>query len=1039
MSNRRFRRRVGLWMLPLSAAALVATPAMAQSSGPNAELEAEVRYIDMLSQRGYADFAPDVIAAAKKKWPDAGGVLEAATIRAELRGGKQEEVLKKINARPDKDSLDTWLMKLELAQSYFSYNKFQEAEAIYKAFFDKFKTPTASAKKSYVDAAYSYIQMLKRLNRDKDSLEVYKLALAQAEDPVIKRNFQAEYLTTLLLQAEAMEEGAERTKVIDEAEKLARQMVWIQDGFFGDAINGMAHAKMLRGDIAGAQEMVKEYLPDLKNIHESYKEIDPTGAKGQLRMSPLPACQYLIGKMLYDQAQKEIAKGGAANDDLIKNLLLGDRDPKTKKRNGQGAFSQLANVFAGYPECQHASAAADLVETIQALILDRYGANLKINVPEGQRDRIRAQQYVEADVKFDGGDWAGAAEAYSKTISRYGINAHAIPRLGKLVQCYIRDGVKEGKLDPMAALYADTITKALAEGCSGVPELQSDAGNELRKIANFYGEIKQTQRKNDTLELFFDYYPQHSAATTLQLQIARDCMEKDPKDPERAEKLLAAIAEKATGADQRQTREAAYLYLMNLYGTRGAMPNADKELATANAFVKHFDGIARPGAMAANANFYLANALLHKADEMRKAPLAEGEDAAKREKVITGLFLKATQTFQKLAAELKKPDSENIYQSTQKEKEANAKLLENALYMGGICLQRMGNVGNAKVAKALKAKATKAFEDYLKSFPKGERAPAALLQIGTLQAADGDINASRETLAKLRKDFGDSAEAKNSIPLLADSLFKMGMKGEGVKTYKEMFAAGGEYTAAQYQEAARKLLEAGEYELAVEACDSAMKAPNSAAYTSGSMLLRAEALLKKGDPTAAYKQVTELLEKYGGTTVAIDAHLLLIEIAAAQILKETTYDGRNDLIGKVKASVNFVTAQRPDDLAIAAELNLATAELSAQKFFSELETKDERAMESLGQAINAFDRATSAGELEPTDPQISKFIQKAYLGRVKLLQEFAKAPDVSAEDQKDTLRDVVSSCNEYLGLFPEGLYVMDITTALQQAKIQVGE
>ena len=78
----------------------------------------EVRYIDALSRNGYANFAPAVIEAAQKRWPGAKGVLEAATIRAELMGGKQDEVAKKIAARPDQNSQDTWLLKLELANSY---------------------------------------------------------------------------------------------------------------------------------------------------------------------------------------------------------------------------------------------------------------------------------------------------------------------------------------------------------------------------------------------------------------------------------------------------------------------------------------------------------------------------------------------------------------------------------------------------------------------------------------------------------------------------------------------------------------------------------------------------------------------------------------------------------------------------------------------------------------------------------------------------------------------------------------------------------
>lgn len=1027
MRTDKFLRSPRFGILLLSMAVLIPAGIFAEEPSEKA-LSDEIRYIDALSTQGYVDFAPEVIDAAKRKWPNAGGVLEAVTIRAELNGGKQNEVKAKIDARPDKNSMDTWLLRLELAQSYYRYSKYQDAEKIYAEFFSKFKQVAPAVRESYTRAAYTYVQMLKQIGRPADTLLIYAGAIEQSPNAAIARDLQAEYLMVLLLQAEGKPASKERDDLISKAEALAKKMVWVQDGVFGDAINGMAHAKMLRGDVKGAQEMIKEYLPDLMNIHNSYKEKDPDGSQGILRMSPLPACRYLIGKMLFDESKKEIDKGGAANEETIKNLLLGERDAKTKKRNGQGAFNHLINVFVGYPECQHASAAGDLVEKIQDIIFKRYGSRLTVNVSNEQREKVRQQQYVEANVKFDQGNWAGAAEAFSKTISQYGINAQAIPAMRKMVECYIREGGKSGKMDPMAQFYADTVTAALAEGCSGVPALQKDAGNTLRQIANFYSESKLKRPEEDTLDLFFRYYPKHPDATLLQLKIAQDCSE---TNPERSEKLFQKVIASATGSDQRQTRESALFLLLKFYQPKGGMADPVKEMKAAKDFVAHYDGIKRPGSMAAIAMFYQAEAYLHQADKLRQ----EAKDAESDKQQISALYALAVKTYASLVKELEKPT--NIYQSTASERQQNAQLLENSMYQQGTCMQRLPATGNAKRDKNIKAAAEKYFNNYLAKYPKGVRAPAALLQIGTLQTADGDVEGSRISLAKLRKEFPNSDEAKNSIPLLADSLFKMGMKGEGIATYKQMFAAGGDYTAAQYSAAAEKLLESGENKLAIEACDKVLNSKGAQGYIPTTMLLRSRALLLDKQVTAAYKQVLALLEKYGNTTVAIDANLELIRIAGAEILEVKTYDERNDLIGKVKKSVQFVTAQRPDDVAIAAELNLAVADVLEKKYRSEAETKDERANDSLGVAINAYDRALSVGTTDPTDSAVATYVQKAYFGLIRLQQAFAAA--APAAEQKDVYADIIKAGTTYLDLFPKGTYVTEITNAMTQAKIQAGE
>ncbi len=1042
--------RLRMLAMPLGAASALLFPAMTLAdAASDAALEQEIKYINALSDYGYVDFAPAAIAAAQKKWPDAKGVLEAVTIRAELNSGKQDEVAKKIAARPDQNSLDTWLLKLELASSYARFSKFNEADAIFKEFFKRFPKVPQAVRKTYVEAAFIYIRMLEQIDRRADALAVYKLAMEQSPNDDVMKDFRARYLKALLAESETMPAGQNRDARIKEADELARKMVWVQDTYFGDAINGMAHVKMLRGDVKGAQEMIQEYLPDLMNIHNQLKEQDPDGSLGILRMSPLPQCRYLIGSMLYDQAKLEMGKP-KPDEDVIKNMLLGERDPKTRKRNGQGAFNHLINVYVNYPESQSASAAGDAVEAIRNIISDRYQTTLKVNISDEQRAKVRQQQYIEANVKFNSQMWAEAAEAYSKTISQNGLSAEALTALTNMVECYVNATAKNGKLDikdgkladDMANLYAETITAALAEGFSGVPQLNARAGDAVRKLADYYGEFQLRTLQEQTQNLFFKFYPKHSAAVAMQIKVAEE--KGKAGDIEAAEKLYNQVAEAASGEDQRQVRTAALLGLLKMVQPGGSKPDAEKELAAAQRFVDHFKGIERPGATAAIAQFFLADAYRHRGEALRKAVKDDSNN-----KAITSDYAQAAALYKKLATELSK--KENIYASTTKETEQNQPLLENALYLQGVCMQRLPATGNEKKDKAIKAMAERFFQDYLKRFPKGKNAPSSYLQIGTLQAASGDIEKSRVTLDTLTKTFPDSAEAKNSIPLLAESLFQMGMRGEAINTYKRMFAAGGSYTPGQYMDAGTKLYDAGEAKLAVEACDAVLKTQNAAAWYPQAMLLRARALLADKQPEAAYQQISEMLEKYGRTRAALEANHALIEIAGEQVLREKTFSGRNALLRKTQDAISFITsrskaqaesedpAERKAYDAMIVRMRLAVAEVAEKAYRAEAEAKGENARGILGDAINAYRTAiTSVGSSDPADPALSPNVQKAYMGSLRLTQDFAGL-ETDAAAKKAVLQDIIAIGDEYLAKFPNGTYRTEITNAITSARIEAGE
>lgn len=1059
-----FDRESRMWTpLWLMCAAVVLFPATTLAEAAPGSLEAEIEYIDALSNNGYPDFTEAVIEAAQKKWPDAGGVLKAAQIRAQLSGGKQDEVAKEIAKRPDQNSLETGLLKLELARSYYAYSKFAEADKIYADFFKRFTKVPDSAKRSYVNAALTYVQMLNKLDRAKDCLPYYKLAMEQAPDEEIQLFVRADYLKALLAQAELLQ-GGEREKLLKDADAIANQMVWRQDPYFGDAINGLAHVKMLRGDVKGAQEMIKNYLKTLMDIHEEYKKNDPDGSKGILRMSPLPQCRYLIGSMLYKEAQAEIAKD-KPDEERIKNLLLGERDPKTRKRNGQGALNHLVNVYTNYPESQSAAAAGEAMNAIVKIIKDRYDTVVKFSTTPEQDAKVRQAQYVEADVKFDSGDWKGAAEAYSRVISRYGLNAEALPRLGKMIQCYVRGGTQGSTLSPDAEMNARTVALAVAEGFSGVPDrrLRDAAGSEVGRIADFFGEVGLKQLQREVNGAFFRYYPSHPDAARRQLDNAQVLAKSETAgDVDQAIRILTEIKDKATEPSQFDVRRSALAQLIAIHSPSGARPDVVAELKCATELVTHFKQAAKPGIVGASAQLSLAAAYQHAGDTYRKAKNTKG---------ATLTYTRAAQTYEELIAELAKPDSRFV--TTAEERAKVPTFVSQAQIYRGYCLQRIPATGDEAADKARRDEALACYTDLLKRNPKDALAPHALLQVGTILSGNDDVAGARRALDQLRKEFPESKEAKNAIPMLAAALASSGRTKQAAETYAEMFGNTAAYSTAQFMDAARALDEAGQYGLAVQACDIVLKS-GAAAYETAAMLLRTRtlnsaALEAKDDATAAenatkaYLQLEALMEKYGRTTVAIDAELALVTDVAptvigllpkspalceAVVFKGTPKDdrpadaqaARNALISEVKNAVKFVTAQRKDYVT-AAQLNLAVAQVAEKGFVAARDNgaEPEALREAAGSALNAYTVAMSPGVNPETrqvvpvdDPAVTGYVQAAYVGYIRLAGERARLGADDA-DRKAFFGDVVTFGNDYLAKFPNGKDAGYVKTQVQIA------
>ena len=1004
------------------------------------ELDDELRYIDALQQLQMPDIAAEVIEDVRKQYPDAGPQLKVREIQGLLRQGKFAEVQKVVDAMADKNGAEYWALFLALADAYYAFSNYPEADKRYIEFFKKVDKPPAALAAFYRDSAYKYAQMLLLLNRDTDALAAYRYLFKIPLDEVVLRQVQAEVAELLIKIAPADTSKESRDAKLKEAEGLVDRLLWKQDIWFGKAIVMKAHIILQRGNLKGARDMVENYMPQLKTIHDALLKDDPDGSQGQLRMSPMPQCRYLLGVLLLNEAQAEIKKGDAADNDRIKDLLLGERDPNGKARKGDGAFNHFINVFIRFPESQWAADAGERAEAVRKLVKERYAADIQTPVTEEQMRKVRQLQFANAKRLFSENQFEQATERFLQVLNQFPEYEESVPALGDLAIAYIELSDK----NPDAGMMAEVVTGHLSERFAAKPKLVRSAGDQVRRIGDFYGERKMEDKKRETYAMFFRDYPEHHAASQLVMQFGerefaagnfkgaemyyKQIAESYPSSPyyydalsrlaqcqkemgnalgevEALEVYVAKLGEKGKPSHAQvvgkfRLANAQRDYAMSLL--KGAATNAVPDAAAPDAAAPDAaapDAGAAPDAAAPDAGAALAKARAGAAEWLAKA--------------VTGL----NEVSKLLGA------SQNDYQTNPEETQRNEQMKELAVFMRAVCMTQMQHP--ADKVPAFRKAAIEAFEEYIKAYPKGQHAPKALLQIGTLYTILQDVNGAQAALERLNKEFPTSDEAKNSVPLLASALIEMDLRAEGVAMYRKMFAAKGTYTDGQFMAAGKALEEAKEFDLALQAYDNVMSLTKDALMTAQAKLGRARSLAAKKSYTSyadARKLLAEFIKDYAKLSLVVDANLLLAEVASEEGALEKNDAERTDLFNMAVNALRVVRRYRTE-VDQQKEIDLMSGQVMVRKMTAEKKSGlDAKAAESRGKAIVTFNNIIDS--TDTGNPKLAAVVEKAYFYTLPLMLEHKQVND-----------QVVESCENYLRVFPAGRYRAEVQNWLNQAKI----
>ncbi len=1018
------------YALALAAAATFAcAPSRAADEGATAADDAaakeELRFINALVDSGLPDFAEPVIAAAKKKWPQLGPKLKVLELQGDLRLGKFDSVQKAIDAIKDKKGGEYWALRLSMADAYYARGDLANSSKIYKEFFAAVPKPGPDLLDFYVESGFKWAQMCVNERQFDEAAKMYDGLLARPLEEGTWCLLAAENVEMLLRLASEItdpKQAKKRADYIERAKKYVKDLLWKYESqplYFGKAVAFKAHIAMLGGDLAAAQNLVNEHMPQLAELHKTLLEQDPDGRNGFMRMSPMPECRYLLASVLWKAVQDE-AKKPKPDEDMIKDSLFGAR--KGGKRNGAGAYNHAINVFVKYPESKWASHAGELAETIAKFVKARYHKDIKTNISSDQMKKVRRMQFANADEDFRGGNFANAVKAYGEILAQFPEAEESIGALSNLAESWLNLWQNEkdakGKLEPR--LSADAVEGYIAERFSGLkPDFIRPAGDAVLRLAARERDMGALARSQQLYDEYFENFPTHYNAPHMALTLGSRAFKAEDWDS--AMRYYGKIVTVYTNSTD---YSRAVQYMAICCGKTGDVDGQMK-------WLRVFSSVAKRPVERTTAQLSLALMQQKRgfASFMEAAETNETERVAIQRSATIDV-IKAIKDFKTVAATATK-----LLEDKSTGKEDRERLLqqrEQAIFLEGESWSRLQMPIGKMTLSNFRANAVTAYEKYLSLYPKGQYAPVALVKIGTIHTAEKDMEKSQAAFARLQKDFPDSDEAKNSVPRLAKTLIEMGLRAEGVKQYKQMLeTSGGKYTAGQFLAAGNALLEAKEWDVAQDAYTKSMElGKDQTNVTTMAMIGQARAHVGAQHYAEAHEVLDRFIEKHGKSQLVLSAYEMMVEVASEEGRREKDDDLRrkyfNQAVKAVKTLRNYRKTQPELDL-----LDLQSADVLVRKMEAEEAMNlQEQAKETCGLATAAFQAFLMAHE--PTDEHPAKDMTPAQLANLERC--YSSVLPLMAKLGKEQSEDILKYGETYLQLFPEGKHKVVVQNAMNQAR-----
>jgi len=985
------KRHLGALLMLVICSCVMPAWADLEGTGLTPQQERELEFADALLNAGLPDYASRVL----EQLDLPAEIMAMREIRS-LTARGDFEAARQIVAQNPGTSQEALSIRLALADGYYAWGRYDDAKVLYEEFFAAFPDrPDPSMQPFFMSSAHRYAQMMILTGDRETAAGAYRMALRAQPERHIERQLQSELAELLLLMARDATDTRTRDAYMAEVQELAENILWVQDLWFGRAIVLLAHMRVIRGDIEGAMQLVDDYTPQLRGIDQALREQSEELGEDLTRLSPMAQCRYLIGEILHDRALEIIEEG--RDPDAALPLLIGRR---TSRGQQSGAVHHFLNVFIRYPNTSWAPHAGNRFRQVEDLLDRQFGRQVNVTVTREQWEEVERAQFREARALFNQGRFAEATENYLNVLGLFPEQATSISAMGELASSFI---------EQESYTMADAVARHLAERFSQHEEHSTPAGNQVLRIAAKYLDMNQRDRHRETYEVFFAFFSRHPR-TLLDLQrFAREAM--SGEDFDTAMRYYGQIVRDFKG---RSAYYHALSSMARIYSLQGDLQRKNRVLR--QIISEKTEGNVRSH-LRVNAIYRLANLTR----EM-------GEEHVDR---AQAMFRQVRQIL----------ESEHAadFAANEAEEESNARLLQGAIFYGAITDAMRTSVPDP-IRNRLQERAGRELSDeeilnnfykvgairqlnqLVEQFPQSVFAPAALSQIGTLNTLLGRTQEASDALARLERDYPDSAEAANAVFMIARNLLDMGRREDAVDYLARMFEGDTDYPISQILSAGQELQEAEEFGIALTAFERVISRTDERRYVEPARIGKGQALYGLGRYGEATTWLDQVIADYPQSGRTITISRTASEANAALALQQEDGDQRRALFNRavelMRRALQF--AQEPG---VQAQLEVAVGRVLERRAEAEERFGSAtRAREFKNEALAAYQ--TIMMFRDASDRDVATHMQEAFGRAVPMMMELERWQDVFDDAQL------------YLENFPNGRYAGAMRQAIVRARTQ---
>lgn len=991
------KRPAGRVLVITTAFVLLAVSAYSQGAGLGGGLDPkvldELKYVEQLNNWGMADYAQVVL----EKLAGIPGIevhLKRLKIQTFIAVGKFDEVDKIIAKEPNQDGPIAWGLKLAKADGYYSWGKYQEAQALYDAFFLKYPGgPSPDLNDFYMESAYKYAQMLLLMGKRPEAMMAYKNILKAKLPAYVERQVWAETAEIILTVADETEDVAKRDAMIKEVEDLCGKILWVQDLWFGKAIVYLAHIEVIRDKPENAEKLIKEYKGQLEDIDRSLQESAKDG-DDLTKLSPMAQCRYLIGTMMQDVAIKELKKG---NKQKAIDLLLGKDLGKGQRTNG--ALHHFINVFVRYPSTSWAPDAGVRVDDIKRIAVEDLGAKeITFKITPDQWEAVRKAQFLEARTLFNRQMFQQAVDSYIKVLNLFPEGDTSVAAISELARCFV---------ETKQELEADTTIKYLAECFSKKADTQALAGDKIIGLAAMYEGLGDQDKKDEIYNIYFDYFTTHSRAPAMLFQFGERKL-----DEENYAEALGYFSNII------KNHKTSNLYTHSLYKAStcyGKMGKQVAEIKLLQELITTLEKEPAPDILLLTSKFSVAQGYRQLAKDMLAVDTPEQQQTGNK------YMMAAAGKYVEIINILSQPT--HPFKATADNAKFSSTVLEGSLFFKAYCYMLL-TLPSEKVGQ-YKGLAIKGYQELVDKFPKSIYAPQALSQVATLYSLYNKADEAQAAIRQLKKDYPDAPESDNVDFMLGMNLLKMGRKREAIIAFKNMIKGEGKYTARKILIAGTELIKPGVelYDIGLEAFEKALTMSEDRNITEPARLGQGQSLTELGQ----FEKATEILDKlmvdFPSSGYTVDTGFYLARAASAHAMTLENEDARFDMFNKAMAALKRVRKFAGDDLGLKAKTDLEIGLIMEKK--AEAEKKfgaEDKRIKYMEDAIGAYQVMMMFSDAR--NPVIRPHVDDAYKQCINLMFDLEK------------WADVLQDADKYLKQFPSGKNVSFIRSLKNKATVK---